>query len=133
MRNTLTACATVVALASAISCSGHTSLAHTSQAVQQCVATWNHSPTSSGHSDAALLWNDLAGTPAVLVEAKTKERCEVRIGAVGSLYLFSVFLYGPGKRRFEEISSLEGKDKAANLPPWNAKVREGGDLTLGRP
>jgi hypothetical protein len=99
---------------------------------EKCLSLWNES-SNRAHAVVTLLANDLAGTPAGLVQAKRRGRCKVVFGAIGSSYVFDVFLYQPAKRAYIENRLLEGPGRARKLPPWNAKLNEDGTLTLGHP
>jgi len=103
-----------------------------SGATRKCLSLWND-PRNEGQGVVTILANDLAGTPAALVQAKQHGRCEVVLGAIGSSYVSDAYVYQPPKRSYVEKRTLEGPGRASKLPPWNAKLNEDGTLTLGRP
>jgi hypothetical protein len=110
---------------------GGGSSAAVSGPTKKCVSRWNDS-SNDLKGVATLLSNDL-GDAAGLVERKQRGRCEVVFGAVGSSYVYNVFLYEPAERVYVEKQALEGPGRARKLPPRNAKLHEDGTLTLERP
>jgi hypothetical protein len=112
--------------------SGGSGTPSVSGATGKCLSLWNE-PSNHARIVVTILANDLAGTPAALVQAKQQGRCEVILGAIGSSYVFDVHIYRPAKRAYIENHLLEGPGRASQLPPWNAKLNEDGTLTLGRP
>jgi hypothetical protein len=123
--------ALAVAGSALTSCGTHGGSITASEPTKRCLSLWNRD--SNPKLAATILYNDVAGTPAGLLETKRHGRCEVALGAVDSSYLDNVFIFYPAEGAYVEDRTLEGAGRATKLPPWNAKLHEDGTLTLERP
>jgi hypothetical protein len=131
-RNRTVACVAASAFVSVLSsCGDSGSAGSMAGPIKRCVSLWNSPTTNHVQGVATLLANDLAGTPAALVQTRPDGRCEVLFGAVGSLHVLNAFVYDSTERTYIEDKALEGP--LIKSPPWNAKPNGDGTLSAGRP